>query len=117
MTKEKVLRKLYHVDDDSDLQLSITLNPEVYYINKAMDIYSQQQALLFVEYRDRFKTEESRRVKKEADKLGGMFSWRGASDKNIYDLFISKTPIKSEMNQGYNYQYNDKDELELIKIP
>lgn len=58
---------------------------------KAMDEYAKQQALSFGVFRDKFKREESRRVKEKEKRLGGMITWIGASDEEIYNQFIEQS--------------------------
>ena len=66
----------------------------------------------FSEYRDRFQREESRDVKKEQDRIGGMFSWRGATDEKICQDFLERKPIKTCMLPVESYWvYDEKDNL------
>lgn len=57
---------------------------------EAMEEYAKQQALLFCIFRDNYKKDELSRVKKEQDRLGGMFSWMSTPDDKIYDLFLKE---------------------------
>lgn len=81
-------------------------------IYKAMSIHAKEKSILFIEYYEMFRREESRSFKKECDRLGGIFSFMGARPENIYNDFINRKPIKSAMFDFDTFwQYNDKDEL------
>lgn len=76
MNKEEILHKLQKE------------NPHSIPTFKAMDEYAKQQAIAFVVFRQDFQREESRKVREEQKRLGGMFTWVGRSDEEIYDQFI-----------------------------
>jgi hypothetical protein len=80
----------------------------------AMDEYTMQEAIKFVEYEQRFRKEESLSFRKECERIGGMFSMADYGVKNIYNDFKNRKPIKCHWDLGgreSQWEYNDKDEL------
>jgi len=59
-------------------------------ILSVMEQYAKQQALLFTTFRERYQKEEKERIKKEQERVGGIFSWIGTPDNIIYDKFIEQ---------------------------
>jgi len=57
----------------------------------------KEMAIKFVAYVDRFRVEDNRWFKKECDRLGGMFTYYNGSTEQIYNDFINRVPIKSQM--------------------
>lgn len=78
--KEAVLREVWN-EPDGDIQLAITLNPEQFYIVKAMEIYAKQEAIGFAEW-----------VKKtpltEADILAGANAKSYYEIEELYQLYL-----------------------------
>jgi hypothetical protein len=95
MTKDDIIEKHQTVErKGSDLIAGkgydmVYLTP--YAAAKAMDEYAKQQAIAFASFRDSFKREESRQVREEQKRVGGMFSWIGRSDEEIYNQFIEQS--------------------------
>lgn len=59
-------------------------------VHKAMDEYAKQQVFAFIKFKEEYQREERRKVIEEQARVGGMFSWIGASDEKIYEQFIEK---------------------------
>ncbi len=57
----------------------------------------KEMAIKFVDYNDRYRLEFNRRFKKECDRVGGIFTTMYTSTGEVYDNFINRVPIKSEM--------------------
>lgn len=62
-------------------------------IYKAMDEYAKEIAIGFIEYYEKFRREESRWWQRQT-REHGMVTWVGQEEKEIYDDFINKKPIK-----------------------
>jgi hypothetical protein len=58
--------------------------------------YSKQQAIAFATFRDEFKRAESRRVREEEKRLGGMITWMPQSDEYIYNQFIEQQKTQTK---------------------
>ncbi len=79
LTKEQILESI--ITDGTGIEVTQSEALE------AMEIYAKQQSIAFAEFRDRFKHEENIKMTQEYKRVGGMFTWVGASDEHIYKLF------------------------------
>jgi hypothetical protein len=83
---------------------------------EAMDEWARVMVVRFQHYLEKFRIEERRSVKKEQDRIGGMFSWIGKKVEDVYDDFIEKKPIRCYLLPEPTYwQYNDKGVLALFR--
>lgn len=48
------------------------------------------ECIKYARFRDEYKRRESYSIRLEQKRLGGIFSWFGASDEKIYEAFIKK---------------------------
>lgn len=55
-----------------------------------LDEYAKQQSISFVAFRDNYRREQSKRVKEEEKRLGGIITWDYSPDEEIYDQFIEQ---------------------------
>lgn len=74
------------------------------------EIKAKQKAIAFIFYLKRFRDEERRRWGKAYEKAGGILSWVGKPDEEVYDNFINLVPIKSESMPGVIYTYDTGSE-------
>lgn len=57
----------------------------------AMGEYGKEVAIEFAKFRDKYKRNELKEVKKEQERLGGIFTWMEASDEIIFNQFLQET--------------------------
>lgn len=79
MTKDQLYRGY--------LSMCFTTKKALELVNDAEE-YARDQALAFAIFRDNFQREERKRVREEEKRLGGMITWIGRSDEEIYAQFI-----------------------------
>lgn len=95
---------------------SLSSTPVDEAIINAMHEFSKEQVVAFMEYHSRFRMEEDRGLKKAYKEAGGIISTISYSVESVYNDFLAKKPIKSQLPINgieYQWQYDEKDILLL----
>lgn len=87
MTKEEILRKKLEL---AGIDLITSVPQFKTGIYNAMDEYAKQQVFEFLKFKEKFQRKERADFHKECVRLGGLFSYVGASNENIYNQFIEQ---------------------------
>lgn len=63
-------------------------------IYNAMDEYAKQESVLFFAFKHEYQTIERLNIQIEYNKIGGIFSWVGASDDIIWDAYKNNKQLE-----------------------
>ena len=78
---------------EQEIWKEVGLNPDDYSLtvrlvmNEYAKEVAKQESIEFAKFRDEYKKNEYREVMKEQERLGGIFTWIGTSDEEIYKAF------------------------------